>query len=93
MKGSGPIVTAVEFTLGGAMQHIITENAEAAAKQAITYLKKKNLGRVTFLPLNNLRIARPREAELNALGEDEIIGFAERGQQTAERSKLFQQNK
>ena len=36
------------------MQNIIT-NDEASAKFAINYLKKNNLGRVTFLPMNIIK--------------------------------------
>ena len=36
------------------MQNIIT-NDESSAKFAINYLKKNNLGRVTFLPMNIIK--------------------------------------
>ena len=45
---------AVETALGFAMQNIIVQD-EQAAKQAISYLKRSNSGRATFLPLTTVR--------------------------------------
>ena len=45
---------AIESALGFYMQNIITEN-EYVAKDAINYLKKNNLGRVTFLPIDIIK--------------------------------------
>ena len=45
---------AVEMALGGAISNIITEN-ENIAKTLIEYLKKKRLGRATFLPLSIIK--------------------------------------
>ncbi|MGL5754469.1 MAG: chromosome segregation protein SMC, partial [Paraclostridium sp.] len=45
---------ALEASLGSYMQNIITKD-EISAKAAINYLKKNNLGRVTFLPLNIIK--------------------------------------
>ncbi|SFU36783.1 condensin subunit Smc [Clostridium sp. DSM 8431] len=45
---------AVEIALGAGISNIITEN-DKIAKDLIIYLKKNNLGRATFLPLNNIR--------------------------------------
>ncbi|KIX90281.1 chromosome segregation protein SMC [Staphylococcus microti] len=42
---------AIETALGASMQHVIATD-EAAARQAIQYLKTKRLGRATFLPLS-----------------------------------------
>lgn len=42
---------AVETALGGAYQNIVTETEEDA-KQAISYLKERHLGRATFLPIS-----------------------------------------
>jgi chromosome segregation protein len=44
---------AVETALGGALQHIVTENEENA-KAAITLLKHSDGGRATFLPMNTI---------------------------------------
>ncbi|GAA3651099.1 chromosome segregation protein SMC [Asaccharospora irregularis] len=45
---------AVEAALGATMQNVITDD-EQSAKVAINYLKKNNLGRVTFLPVNIIK--------------------------------------
>lgn len=48
--------TAIEIALGGALQNIVVED-EAAGRRAIQYLKQRQAGRATFLPLN---VIRPR---------------------------------
>ncbi len=45
---------AIETCLGAAMQNIVTET-EYDAKNAISFLKKKNIGRATFLPLSTIK--------------------------------------
>lgn len=67
--------TAMEAALGGALQNLVTETS-VQAKEAIIYLKKHNLGRATFLPLDSLRPTPPREGEKNALGLAGVIGLA-----------------
>lgn len=47
-------ITAIETVLGGQAQHIVVQN-EAAARAAISWLKKTNNGRATFLPLNTIQ--------------------------------------
>ncbi|NJJ38773.1 chromosome segregation protein SMC [Paenibacillus apii] len=49
--------TAVETALGASLQHIVMEN-EAVSRQAISFLKQRQLGRATFLPLD---VIRPRQ--------------------------------
>ncbi|WP_378955450.1 chromosome segregation protein SMC [Pelosinus sp. sgz500959] len=68
-------VTAIEIALGGAVQHIITENAEIA-KQAMYFLKTKNLGRATFLPLDTIKPFKPRDGEKAAANAPGSLGFA-----------------
>lgn len=46
--------TAIEIALGGAAQHVVVEN-EQAARTAIAYLKKHAFGRATFLPLTVMK--------------------------------------
>ncbi|WP_303968755.1 chromosome segregation protein SMC [Sporosarcina ureae] len=53
---------AIETALGAAMQHIIT-TTEHDARQAIGYLKSRNFGRATFLPMD---ILKPRELPMNS---------------------------
>ncbi|MGI6663710.1 MAG: chromosome segregation protein SMC [Bacillota bacterium] len=47
-------IPALSAAIGGAAEHIVVEDEEAA-KAAITMLKKTNGGRATFLPLSLLR--------------------------------------
>lgn len=46
-------VTAIEISLGGALQNIVVEN-ESDAKEAIAYLKRTKSGRATFLPVSSV---------------------------------------
>ena len=57
---------AISTALGGASTNIVVDN-EICAKEAITYLKKNKLGRVTFFPLN---IIKPKyiDIEINLNG-------------------------
>ncbi|AKG34692.1 chromosome segregation protein SMC [Paenibacillus durus] len=48
---------AVETALGASLQHIVMDN-EAVSRQAISFLKQRQLGRATFLPLD---VIRPRQ--------------------------------
>ena len=57
--------TAIEMTLGSALQNIITQSEEAA-KKAIEYLKTNKLGRATFLPISSVN---GRSFEASALGQ------------------------
>ncbi|NMC26800.1 MAG: chromosome segregation protein SMC, partial [Syntrophomonadaceae bacterium] len=56
---------AFSLALGRGMENVIMENA-AATRLAIAYLKEHSLGRVTFLPLDLLRVrpAPPRNKEM-----------------------------
>ena len=47
-------VNALDVVLGSAASFIIVDD-EIAAKEAINYLKEKNIGRATFLPLNIIK--------------------------------------
>ncbi len=51
---------AIEIALGGAMQHVVMER-DQDAKQAIAWLKRRDGGRATFLPMNTIRPAALRE--------------------------------
>ena len=46
--------TAIEMALGNAVQNIITETEEQA-KFLVNYLKEKQYGRITFLPINTIK--------------------------------------
>ena len=45
---------AIEITLGGSLQNIVTQTEEDA-KRAIEYLKSNKLGRATFLPISAVK--------------------------------------
>ena len=70
---------AVETALGGAMQHVVVDS-EADGKAAIQYLKRRDGGRCTFLPLNTIRPSDfrdrgvAREPGFVGLG-DELVEF------------------
>ncbi|WP_379152846.1 chromosome segregation protein SMC [Paenibacillus sp. sgz5001063] len=45
---------AVETAMGASLQHVVMDN-EAVSRQAIAFLKQRQLGRATFLPLDVIR--------------------------------------
>src|SRR5690625_5201945 len=47
-------VTAIETVLGGQAQHVVVTD-DQAAREAISWLKKTNDGRSTFLPLSSIQ--------------------------------------
>ena len=46
--------TAIEMTLGGMLQNIVTDN-EDVAKKLVNYLRANNLGRASFLPITSVK--------------------------------------
>jgi len=67
---------AIEIALGGALQNIVM-NDEATAREAIQYLKRKQAGRATFLPLSVIRGRFIPEGDLRQLQTmDGYIGVA-----------------
>ncbi len=70
---SGQYVTAIETALGSAVSNIVVEDEESA-KSAITYLKRTNSGRATFLPLTSISSRTINEQGLSSL--DGYIGVA-----------------
>ncbi|UQT40259.1 hypothetical protein M5E89_04590 [Acidaminococcus intestini] len=71
----GRYVTAIETALGGALQNIITRDAQTA-KEAIRHLKSQKGGRATFLPLDTIRPRSLSPKEKEALKAPGIIGLA-----------------
>ena len=75
---------AVETALGGAMQHIVVDTEEDG-KAAISYLKRRDGGRSTFLPLSTIRPGEFRDQGVRqepgfvGLG-DELVQFDPRYQ-------------
>lgn len=72
----GTYETAIETSLGAALQHIVVEN-EPRAREAIGYLKTRQLGRSTFLPMDVIRARSIPEGERrSAAGADGFVGVA-----------------
>ncbi len=70
---------AIETALGGAMQHIVVDTQEDG-KAAIHYLKRREGGRATFLPLDAIRPAQFREQGVEK--EPGFVGLGDRLVQT-----------
>ncbi len=66
---------ALEVSLGFSAQHIVCDNEENA-KKVIKYLKKNNLGRVTFLPLSNIKTFNNNNFINDRISNNGIIGIA-----------------
>lgn len=65
--------TAIEMTLGGALQNIVTDT-EDDAKKLVEHLRKNNLGRATFLPITSVK--GKKLEKINQKGIDGVIGVA-----------------
>ena len=68
--------TALEVAAGARLQSIVTENDRAAA-EAIEFLKRNNIGRVRFLPLNKIHSYKPSAAAILISKKSGAIGFAQ----------------
>ncbi|PYG87068.1 condensin subunit Smc [Ruminiclostridium sufflavum DSM 19573] len=60
--------TAIEMTLGGALQNIVS-SSEDDAKKAIDFLKRNRMGRATFLPVTAVHGKRLDDNTINKLKE------------------------
>ncbi|GGC90613.1 chromosome partition protein Smc [Thalassobacillus devorans] len=72
----GNLITSIETALGAQAQHVIMTN-EAAARQAIHWLRQHNKGRATFLPLETIQprfIPADMTARIN--GQPGFVGVA-----------------
>lgn len=70
------VETAVETALGGALQHIVVDD-EASGRDAIAFLKRRQLGRATFLPLDVIRGRSIPENEQRLVRDlDGFVGIA-----------------
>ena len=65
---------AIEIALGGAMQNLVVERDEDG-KNAINYLKRRDGGRATFLPMNTVRPADFRDRAVEQ--EDGFVGMGD----------------
>ncbi len=66
---------AVTMALGSASQNLITRTAEDA-RYVIEYLRRRDYGRATLLPMDILRVTALSEQERRLLGEKGCIGIA-----------------
>ena len=70
-----PYTVAVEIALGGAMQNIVVDTEEDG-KAAIGFLKRRDGGRCTFLPLSAIRPYEFRDTAVE--GEPGFVGMGDR---------------
>ena len=68
--------TALEVAAGARLQSIVTEDDSAAAT-AIEFLKRNNIGRVRFLPINKVHSYKPSAHALIISKKEGAIGFAQ----------------
>ncbi len=68
--------TAVEQVLGGSVQNVVVDS-QNTAKRLIAYLRNKQYGRVTFLPLQSLRVHQFSATERSQLGGQGVRGIAD----------------
>jgi len=67
---------AIDVVLGRAMENMVVETAESA-RRAIDFLKQHRLGRVTFLPLDVLRVPQiPTRIREQILAVEGVLGLA-----------------
>ncbi|MGE5329920.1 MAG: chromosome segregation protein SMC [Deltaproteobacteria bacterium] len=78
--------TSIEIALGSALQNIVTAD-EDSAKKAIDFLKQRNLGRATFLPLNVVKGSSLDEAALQLKSSSGYKGVASKLVQCAKEYK------
>jgi chromosome segregation protein len=74
-KVEARLETAMELAAGGRMSAIVVED-DGSAAQAIEFLKKNNLGRATFLPLNKMLPGKPAGKPLMVVQDEDSLGFA-----------------
>lgn len=67
--------TCINVALGNKVQNIVT-NTEVDAKRAIEFLKRNNLGRVTFLPISLIKESVNIKNVENILKEKGVIGLS-----------------
>ncbi len=65
--------TAIEMTLAGTIQNIVTETEEDA-KKLVNYLRDNNLGRASFLPITSVK--GQKISGINTRGINGVIGIA-----------------
>jgi len=73
IKVDDKYAAAIETALGGALQNVVVENEETA-KRCIRFLKERNLGRATFLPVTSVNGTALSESGLG--GQDGFVALA-----------------
>ena len=68
---------AIETIIGGAMQNVVTATS-ADAKELIAYLKRNNMGVVTFLPVDSMKGKSDSKEAERALAEPGALGLADK---------------
>jgi chromosome segregation protein len=66
---------AIETALGGAVQYIVTED-DMTAQEIINLIKRRRLGRATFLPINTIKARNIDKNSLNLIRNLDVIGVA-----------------
>ncbi|MCI8651251.1 MAG: chromosome segregation protein SMC [Oscillospiraceae bacterium] len=74
LRVSGEYTVAIETALGSAMQNIVVEREEDG-KNAIQYLKRRDAGRCTFLPLNAIEPAEFKDGDV--VDEPGFVGLGD----------------
>ena len=67
--------TAIEMALGSGVQNVVTRSDENA-KELINYLKQKEYGRVTFLPINTVKPRYFDRSHSRLLNSEGVFGLA-----------------
>ena len=76
VKVPADVEVAIETALGGALQNIVVET-EADGREAIAFLKRRQMGRATFLPMNVIRGRSISDSELSTLKSSKgFVGIA-----------------
>lgn len=66
---------AMETAMGASLQHVVMDN-EAVSRQAIAFLKQRQLGRATFLPLDVMRARNISASDRSVIeGAEGIVGI------------------
>ncbi|HEY2492913.1 MAG TPA: chromosome segregation protein SMC [Paenibacillus sp.] len=66
---------AMETAMGASLQHIVMDN-EAVSRQAIAFLKQRQLGRATFLPLDVMRARHISASDRSVIeGAEGFVGI------------------
>ncbi len=65
--------TAIEMTLGGTIQNIVTDSEEEA-KRLVNYLRENKLGRASFLPITSVK--GQKVSGVHTRGINGVIGIA-----------------